>query len=93
MGVNWTSSLELALRLISWGWALSSLNISGWKIDNKFSEKISTSIYQQLDYISNHLSSYSSANNHLIGEVAGLVIASTLFDFGKKSLKWQKKGF
>jgi len=92
-GVNWTSSLELALRLISWGWALYSLYISGWNIDNEIKEKISTSIYQQLDYISNHLSAYSSANNHLIGEAAGLVIAATLFDFEEKSLKWQKKGF
>jgi len=93
IGVNWTSSLELALRLISWGWALYSLNISGWNINNKLNEKISTGIYQQLDYISNHLSAYSSANNHLIGEAAGLVIAGTLFDFGEKSQKWQEKGF
>lgn len=92
-GVNWTSSLELAIRLIAWSWALCSIDAVGWNFDQSFENKVSQSIYQQAEYISNHLSGFSSANNHLIGEAAGLCIAGSLLNFGEKSKNWQKKGF
>ena len=91
-GVNWVSSLELSLRLISWSWCLFSLNQKQYKIPDDVQEKISTSIYQQTEFIFNHLSAYSSANDHLIGEAMGLTIIGTSFDFGNDSIRWQKKG-
>lgn len=92
MGINWASSLEIAIRLISWSWAYQSLKLINYKINANFEKKFLTSIYQQLDYISNHISKYSSANNHVIGEAAGLIIAGCTFDFGSDSTKWIQKG-
>ena len=92
-GVNWTSSLELAIRLIAWGWAVHSLNLFGYGFSEIFKSRLSRSIHQQADYIFKHLSAFSSANNHLIGEAAGLVITGCLFDFGEKSGKWRERGF
>lgn len=92
-GINWTSSVEISLRLVSWIWQLFALEKTGYKYDNKIKEKISTSIYQQTEYIYRHLSLYSSSNNHLITEAMGLTLIGTLFDYGKISEKWKKKGF
>lgn len=92
IGVNWASSLEQSLRLISWSWALFSLYKKDYKIIDAIKEKISTSIYQQAEFIYKNLSLYSSANNHLIGEAIGLAVIGTLFDYGKDSINWQKKG-
>ena len=91
-GINWTSSLEHSLRLISWSWGLFSLDKKNYQIGESVKEKISTSIYQQTEFIYNNLSSYSSANDHLIGEAMGLAFIGTFFDYEKDSEKWQKKG-
>lgn len=92
MGANWTSSLESALRIISWSWALNLLKAEKFNISKELEDKVLKSIYLQADYIKNHLSAHSSANNHLIGEAAGLVYAGTLYDFGKESKEWQSTG-
>lgn len=91
-GINWTSALEPAMRIISWGWAFSLLKTCGYNISDEFKEKLGKSVCLQADYISNHLSAYSSANNHLTGEAAGLVFAGCIFDFGNYSEKLVKKG-
>ncbi len=92
MGINWTSSLELAIRLISWSYAINTLNLSGYKIPEIVMLELINSIYQHTHYINNHISAYSSANNHLIGEAAGLCISGCLYNLGAISKKWRKKG-
>lgn len=92
IGANWASSLEHSLRLISWSWALFSLHKKNYQISDVIQAKISTSIYHQTEFIYKNLSLYSSANNHLIGEAIGLAIIGTIFDYGKDSIKWRKKG-
>ncbi len=92
MGINWTSSLELAIRLISWSYAINTLSILGYKIPDIVMLELLNSIYQHAHYINHHTSSHSSANNHLIGEAAGLCISGSLYDFGPISKKWREKG-
>ncbi len=77
-GVNWTSSLELALRAISWTFILEAARATQ-KVSADTFRPILGSLAQQLGFIARHLSRYSSANNHLIGEAAGLFIGSQLF--------------
>jgi hypothetical protein len=86
-GVNWASSLELGIRLISWAWAWMFLG----SLEKDFREKWLESIYRHCDFISGNYSLYSSANNHLIGEAAGLFIAATVWPFIKKSDQWREK--
>lgn len=88
-GVNWASSLEVAIRLISWSWVWHFMG----EIDEKLKNLWIDSIYKHCVFISNNLSRYSSANNHLIGEAAGLFIATILWPFEKESAIWQKKSF
>lgn len=94
MGPNWASSLELGIRLINWSfiWHLiggidSPLFVSGE--GNKFLDRWLTSIYQHAHFIHGHFSRFSSANNHLIGEAAGLFVATTTWPFWKDFVKWQ----
>ena len=88
-GVNWESSLELAIRLISWSWVWNFIG----DIDDEFKRVWLECIYKHCDVISKNFSKYSSANNHLIGEAAGLLIAGIVWPFKKKSDVWVKKSF
>ena len=98
-GVNWYSNIEVNIRLINWYWCWQILaNDKRWKTDaryKEFTEQIWLPlIYQHCFYSFNNPSYYSSANNHLISEYAGLFIANCLWKF-KESEKWlqfAKKG-
>src|SRR6267378_3928056 len=81
MGLNWSSALEAAIRLINWsvtwqllGAARSPLfeDTEGARLRQRWLE----SIYQHAQFVRGYFSRHSSANNHLIGEAAGLFIAA-----------------
>jgi hypothetical protein len=87
-GVHWTSSLELAERVLSW--ALLYPRIAKQVAhDRDFRERWLRSIYLHLARIAHKLSLYSSANNHLIGELVGLYVGSSCFDFWPNCRVWR----
>lgn len=87
-GVNWCSSLELSIRLINWAF---SWKLIGNKIDKSIKKELLDSVYRHCWYIDRNYSKYSSANNHLIGEAAGVFIAAVLFPKIHESEKWIKR--
>ena len=89
-GVNWTSSLELAERLISWALLYPRIADSVAS-DEEFRRRWLDSIYQHLTRISRKLSLYSSANNHLIGELIGLFVGASCFDFWPECEGWRNR--
>jgi len=97
-GPNWTSSLELGIRLINWSlvWKLigreESIIFDGVEGKLLLNDWL-MSIYQHCHFIKNHFSRYSSANNHLIGEASGLFIATTTWPYWKEFKNWQKIAF
>jgi hypothetical protein len=92
-GPNWTSSLELAIRLINWSiaWQLiggfESSAFSG-SSGLQFRERWLRSIYQHMHFVRGHFSRYSSANNHLIGEAAGLFVGAVTWPYWKECRRW-----
>ncbi len=90
-GVNWTSSLENAVRLFAWAWALYFCRDSVYF--DKSIKKIKKSIYEQAFYIYKHLSIFSSPYNHLAGEAAALNLIGILFPEFKESEKWENIGW
>lgn len=90
-GVNWTSSLELAVRLINWTWALAFVRRSPALTSELFGTII-RSVAEQASHILRHLSAYSSANNHLIGEAAGLAIIGLSFPYLFEADRWRDIG-
>ena len=79
-GPNWCSALEAAIRLINWSiaWQLAGgahAELFAGSGGGRFRERWLASIYQHVCFVRGYLSRHSSANNHLIGEAAGLFIA------------------
>jgi len=91
IGVNWASPLEIAIRLINWVWALAFIRKSSALTDQVF-QLVLESIGTQTDHISRHLSAYSSANNHLIGEAAALVFIGLCFPWFSQAQRWRDIG-
>lgn len=91
VGVNWTSPLELAIRLINWVWALAFIRQSAALTAETFGVVLQ-SVARQAQHISRHLSAYSSANNHLIGEAAGLAFVGLFFPELPDAEQWRDKG-
>lgn len=90
IGINWTSCLELALRIISWYFSLSF--IAGRSaISEDALQNISKSVYMQAFHIFHNPSLYSSANNHLIGEMTGIVCAAAFLKNVKEVEHWRDK--
>jgi len=92
-GPNWTSSLELAIRLINWSiaWQLiggrDSVVFSGEE-GKRFRDRWLGAIYRHMHFIRGHFSRFSSANNHLIGEAAGLFLGAVTWPFWRQSQDW-----
>ena len=94
-GPNWCSSLELGIRLVNWhlayriaGGADSPL-FTGAE-GRQFRDRWMHCIYQHNDFIMHHLSTYpSSANNHLIGELAGVFVSCCTWPCWPVTKKWK----
>ena len=91
-GVNWTSSLELAVRSISWIWAYFFCAGSR-HMDSAFHLMLLKSLYEHGLHIEHHLSYYSSPYNHLIGEAAGLHMIGSLFSQLQSGHSWEQLGW
>ncbi len=77
-GMNWRSPLELGIRLINWVWALDLIRDSGL-CSKQFHDRVMQSICLHIWEITRKYSQHSSANNHLIGEAAGVYVATSYF--------------
>jgi len=92
LGINWTSSLELALRCISWTWAVHLLcDASAYSATVNFA--LLKSVFQQMRHVATHLSYHFSPNTHLTGEALGLFYVGTLFSELPASEEWRTLGW
>jgi len=90
MGMNWRSGLELAIRLINWVWTIDLIRESGL-LDGEFRRRLLRCAYLHLWEISRKYSRGSSANNHLIGEAAGVFIGSSYFRGFQEAPRWRTR--
>jgi len=89
-GMNWKNPLELGIRMINWVWAIDLILDSGLFVDD-FKARLLHCVYLHCRDVSGKFSQGSSANNHLVGEAAGVYIASSYFSMLKDAPDWQKK--
>jgi hypothetical protein len=94
MGANWASSLEVGMRLINWALAWQLLGGVNSRVfqgegGEAFRARWLTSIYQHADFACGHFSLHSSANNHLIGEAAGVYIAAIAWPYWERARRWR----
>jgi Heparinase II/III-like protein/Heparinase II/III N-terminus len=91
-GIHWTSGIELGVRLLSWVWIRRLLD--GWDGAASLFEGNRTFV-QQLHHHQTWLarlpSHGSSANNHLLAEMAGQFVASCAFPVFPESTVWREQ--
>ncbi len=88
-GVNWSSGIELGIRLISWVWTRRLLD--GWSGTASLFEEndvAARQIYWHQRFLATFQSRGSSANNHVVAEAAGQLVASCAFPWFAESETW-----
>ncbi|MEO7980304.1 MAG: alginate lyase family protein [Sporichthyaceae bacterium] len=91
-GVHWTSGIELGVRLLSWVWVRRLLD--GWSgVQDLFdgNPAFLRQLHHHQEYLATLPSRGSSANNHLIAEMAGLFASSCAFPWFPESQKWRRR--
>jgi hypothetical protein len=86
-GVNWESSLEIAIRAVNWIWS-SYFFYRELENDTFMQGMIYKTLYWHACHISRHLSYYFSPNTHLTGEALGLLYLGKAFPQMKRSSNW-----
>lgn len=90
-GVHWCSAIEVGLRAVAWSMVHSLLSLrdaGGLLSCSEDRQALVRALYQHGYFIERNLSRFSSANNHLVGELVGLLCMATVFDFGPCSARW-----
>jgi Heparinase II/III-like protein/Heparinase II/III N-terminus len=91
-GVNWTSGIEVGVRLMNFAWIRRLLD--GWPgAPDLFehSDLASRQIRWHQEYLAAFESRGSSANNHLVAEAAGQLAASCAFPWFPQSARWRER--
>jgi hypothetical protein len=91
-GVHWTSGIEIGIRLISLTWIRRLLD--EWPEVSDLFENNQLTVRQirwHQQYLSAFRSRGSSANNHVIAEAAGQLVASCAFPWFAESDRWRQK--
>lgn len=81
-GVEWASAMEAGIRLLSWIYTYVFLcnACRKYKVnESELAEQLQHGILMMADHIVKHRSRFSSANNHLIIEMAAVGMAGILF--------------
>jgi len=78
LGVHWIMPMEVGLRLLSVAWIVAFMR-DYLRNDVGTCGIIEQIVLSHVNYVAGNYSLYSSANNHLIGELAGVFIASLCF--------------
>jgi uncharacterized heparinase superfamily protein len=91
-GINWTSSLELAFRSISWLWALQMFAGSR-ELTPAFTLRLFKYLIAHGRHIESYLSHYFSPNTHLTGEALALFYIGTALGELKRAAIWRNMGF
>jgi hypothetical protein len=97
LGPNWASSLEAAIRLVNWSIAWQLIGGAGCR---QFESpryaalrlRWLRSVFEHAEFVRGWFSLHSSANNHLIGEAAGLFVAGVTWPHWKRASLWADTG-
>ena len=80
-GPHYTSSLEAAIRLVNWSVVWQLVGESAWQGHEALRDAWLQAIYRHARQVARGYSRHSSANNHLVGELCGVYVASRIWPF------------
>ena len=90
-GIHWTNGIELGIRLISLAWIRRLLD--DWPGVGDLFERNGLAVRQiqwHQQYLAALRSRGSSANNHVVAEAAGQLVASCAFPWFPESDRWRR---
>jgi hypothetical protein len=90
-GINWASSLEVAVRLIAWSWARHLIQGSA-TLTPALEAQVLGAICAHAAHVERYLSYYFSPNTHLTGEALGLFYAGVLLSQVPRAARWRRLG-
>ncbi len=92
LGINWASSLEVAIRGLSWIW-VHHLLAGCSTLPPNFRDNLVHGLAIHGRHIHRYLSTYFSANTHLLGEALALFFIGTLFPQIAAAEEWKQTGW
>jgi Heparinase II/III-like protein/Heparinase II/III N-terminus len=89
-GVAWASALDAGLRLLNWSivWQLLRCDRADSIVPEPLRQRWLASIFVHARFVRQNRSRHSSANNHLLGELLGLVVAEATWPVWPELLRW-----
>ncbi|MDO8834562.1 MAG: alginate lyase family protein [Vicinamibacterales bacterium] len=91
--VNWSCTMEAALRIVSWTWFFHVFNRSEAWADVDFRCRFLTSLFLHGRFTARYLEHSDVNGNHCTADAAGLVFAGLFFGRGTEPNRWLKKGW
>ncbi len=91
LGINWGSTLEVALRSLSWIWVDQLL--AGTREYARFRADLLPALAFHGLYIERYLSAYFSPNTHLLGEALALLFLGTLYPQFPRAARWRESAW
>jgi hypothetical protein len=92
VGINWASSLEVAFRSLSWLWMYFLMSGSA-AMPAGFRRELVRKLAVSGRHIETYLSTYFSANTHLMGEGVALFFIGVLCPELRSAERWREKGW
>jgi hypothetical protein len=89
-GINWTSGIELSMRLVSFALLIAAVGYDGMERDERVMMRRMIAAHGY--WLRRYPSLHSSANNHLIAEGLGLFIAGLLVPDLPEADDWRHVG-
>ena len=89
LGIHWTSGIEIGLRLLTWTWCRRLLDrLPGIAGRFEGDALVRRQLHAHQSWLATFHSRGTSANNHLVAELAGLLAASRSFPMFPESGRW-----
>ena len=91
LGMNWSSTLEVAFRSLSWLWVDHLL--ADAPAYSEFRAELIPALAFHGRYIERYLSTYFSPNTHLLGEAVAMFFLGTLYPQMPHAARWKQEGW
>jgi hypothetical protein len=90
LGVNWACTMDVALRAVSWIWALGLFEDAPFS--DGFVEEVLLSLYRHGLWIPEHLEEGEINGNHYVSDALGMVACGAVFRDTPRGRGWLAKG-
>ena len=91
--VNWSCTMEPALRIFTWTWFFRVFHASAAWADRGFRERFLRALYLHVEFTERHIERSDINGNHYTADAAGLVIGGLFFGQGRLPARWASGGW